>query len=134
MGAEPWATNVPEKELFVAQRLEELEQFARKTSVGALAYGDVWLGEKRKTLGTLMKAQVAQALDRLVQPPLVILHFDRNGDAWFNYISFRRCGTVELRPTFGQVPRTGCMPLCPSLDKLDPFVGMWTTLELSLKC
>ena len=64
------------KDSFVAQRLEEAGAILLgKTSVGALAYGDVWLGEKTKTLGTLMKAQVAQALDRLVQPPLVYVHF-----------------------------------------------------------
>ena len=48
-GAEPWATNVPEKDSFVAQRLEEAGAILLgKTSVGALAYGDVWLGEKTK--------------------------------------------------------------------------------------
>jgi hypothetical protein len=76
-GAEPWAKNVPEKDSFVAKRLREAGAILLgKTSVGALAYGDVWLGEKNeKTLGTLMKAQVAQALDRLVQQPLDYVHF-----------------------------------------------------------
>ena len=47
--AEPWARNVPEKDSFVAQRLREAGAILLgKTSVGALAYGDVWLGEKTK--------------------------------------------------------------------------------------
>ena len=48
-GAEPWAKNVPEKDSFVAQRLRKAGAILLgKTSVGALAYGDVWLGEKTK--------------------------------------------------------------------------------------
>jgi Asp-tRNA(Asn)/Glu-tRNA(Gln) amidotransferase A subunit family amidase len=32
-----------------------------------------------------------------------------------------RCGATGLRPTFGRVPRTGCMALCWSMDKLGPI-------------
>jgi Asp-tRNA(Asn)/Glu-tRNA(Gln) amidotransferase A subunit family amidase len=32
-----------------------------------------------------------------------------------------RCGTTGLRPTFGRVPRDGCMALCWSWDKIGPI-------------
>lgn len=32
-----------------------------------------------------------------------------------------RCGLVGLRPTFGRVPVTGCMPLAPTLERIGPM-------------
>ena len=122
-GAEPWATNVPEKDSFVAQRLEEAGAILLgKTSVGALAYGDVWLGEKTKNPWNVNEGSSGSSAGSASATAAGLCAFSIGTETLGSITSpSERCGTVGLRPTFGRIPRTGCMSLCPSLDKIGPI-------------
>ena len=122
-GAEPWATNVPEKDSFVAQRLKEAGAILLgKTSVGALAYGDVWLGEKTKNPWNVDEGSSGSSAGSASATAAGLCAFSIGTETLGSITSpSERCGTVGLRPTFGRIPRTGCMPLCPSLDKIGPI-------------
>ena len=122
-GAEPWARNVPEKDSFVAQRLREAGAILLgKTSVGALAYGDVWLGEKTKNPWNVDEGSSGSSAGSASATAAGLCAFSIGTETLGSITSpSERCGTVGLRPTFGRIPRTGCMPLCPSLDKIGPI-------------
>lgn len=119
-GATPYKDRVPTANGAVVQRLRDAGAvLLGKTTMGALAWGDVWFdGETRNpwnpkegssgssagsgsatAAGLCAFAIGTETLGSIVSPA------DRNG-------------LTGLRPTFGRVSRVGAMALCWSLDKI----------------
>jgi Asp-tRNA(Asn)/Glu-tRNA(Gln) amidotransferase A subunit family amidase len=122
-GATPFRHRVPERDAEVVRLLEEAGAvLVAKLSLGELAQGAVWFGGRTRNpwkpdegsggssagsaaavaAGLVTFSLGSETLGSITQPSMV-------------------CGVTGLRPTHGRVPRTGCMPLAWSLDKVGPL-------------
>ena len=122
-GAEPYLDRVPGRDAATVRALERAGAvLVAKLSLGALAYGDLWYEDRTRnpwdpatgssgssagsaaavTAGLVPFALGTETMGSIISPSLV-------------------CGSAGLRPTFGRVSRDGCMPLCPSYDKIGPI-------------
>ncbi|MEZ6013824.1 MAG: amidase [Planctomycetota bacterium] len=122
-GAKAYEHQQLEATATVVQRLDDAGAILiAKLSVGALAMGDVWFGERTRSpwnpergssgssagsasataAGGVAFAIGTETLGSLVSPSVV-------------------CATSTLRPTFGRVSRSGAMALSWTMDKVGPI-------------
>ena len=122
-GAEPWADQVAETDAAVAERLREAGAvLLGKSSVGALAYGDIWLGRKTRNPWNPNEGASGSSAGSASATAGGLCGFSIGTETYGSIIMpSERCGTVGLRPTYGRVSRSGCMALCWSLDKVGPI-------------
>ncbi len=122
-GAEPWADRVAESDAAVARRLREAGAvLLGKSSVGALAYGDIWLGRKTRNPWNPKEGSSGSSAGSASATAAGLCGFSIGTETYGSIIMpSERCGTVGLRPTYGRVSRAGCMALCWSLDKVGPI-------------
>ena len=107
----------------VIQKLEAAGAvLCAKTSVGELAWGDVWFGGmtrnpwKPETGSSGSSAGTASAVSAGLLP------FGIGTETLGSIVSPSTvCGTTGLRPTFGRVSRHGAMALSWSMDKIGPI-------------
>jgi Asp-tRNA(Asn)/Glu-tRNA(Gln) amidotransferase A subunit family amidase len=123
-GAEPYKEQTLEAKATVAQRLDDAGAvLVAKLSLGALAWGDRWFGDRMtrnpwnpKTGSSGSSAGSASAT------AAGLVGFAIGTETLGSIISPSRvCGVSGLRPTFGRVSRAGCMTLAWSMDKLGPM-------------
>jgi Asp-tRNA(Asn)/Glu-tRNA(Gln) amidotransferase A subunit family amidase len=122
-GAEPWADRVPATDATVVRRLTEAGAvLVAKTTLGALAYGDIWYGGVTRNPWNLAEGSSGSSAGSASATAAGLVGFSIGTETLGSIVapSFR-CGTTGLRPTFGRVPRTGAMPLCWTLDKIGPM-------------
>ncbi|MEM7260865.1 MAG: amidase [Planctomycetota bacterium] len=134
-GAEPYRDRVPTQDAVVVDRLREAGAvLVAKTTLGALAYGDVWFGGKTKNPFDRSQGSSGSSAGSAAGTAAGLFGFSLGTETLGSIVSpSMRCGTTGLRPTFGRVPRTGAMALCWSLDKVGPITRTVEDAALVLK-
>jgi Asp-tRNA(Asn)/Glu-tRNA(Gln) amidotransferase A subunit family amidase len=93
-----------------------------KTTLGALAYGDIWFGGKTRNPFNPEEGSSGSSAGSASATAAGLCAFSIGTETLGSITSpSQRCGTTGLRPTFGRVSRAGGMALCWSLDKIGPI-------------
>ena len=122
-GAEPYRDRVPEADATVTRLLRAAGAvLIGKTSVGALAYNDLWYGGWTRNPWNLNEGSSGSSAGSASATAAGLCGFSIGTETLGSITSpSQRCGTTGLRPTFGRVSRAGGMALCWSLDKVGPI-------------
>jgi len=122
-GAEPYQDRVPTVDAVIVQRLRAAGAvLLGKTSVGALAYNDIWYGGVTRNPWNLNEGSSGSSAGSACATAAGLCGFSIGTETLGSITSpCQRCGTTGLRPTFGRVARTGAMTLCWTLDKVGPI-------------
>ncbi len=133
-GAEPWADRVPRTDATVVRRLAAAGAvLIAKTTVGALAYGDIWYGGRTRNPWNPEEGSSGSSAGSASATAAGLVGFSLGTETLGSIVApSTRCGATGLRPTFGRVPRTGAMPLCWTLDKIGPICRGVTDTALVL--
>jgi Asp-tRNA(Asn)/Glu-tRNA(Gln) amidotransferase A subunit family amidase len=93
-----------------------------KTTVGALAYNDIWYGGWTRNPWNLNEGSSGSSAGSASATAAGLCTFAIGTETLGSITSpSQRCGTTGLRPTFGRISRAGGMALCWSLDKVGPI-------------
>lgn len=122
-GAEPYRDRVPDQDAAVVTRLRAAGAvLVGKTSVGALAYNDLWYGGLTRNPWNIEEGSSGSSAGSASATAAGLCGFSIGTETLGSITSpSERCGTTGLRPTFGRVSRAGVMALCNSLDKIGPI-------------
>ena len=122
-GAEPFRGRVPDADAAVVRRLAEAGAvLVCKTTLGALAYGDIWSGGVTRNPWNPREGSSGSSAGSGSATAAGLVGFAIGTETLGSIVAPSvRCGTTGLRPTFGRVSRAGAMPLCWSLDKIGPM-------------
>lgn len=122
-GAEPYRDRVPETDATVVRRLADAGAvMLGKTTVGALAYGDIWYGGVTRNPWNAEEGSSGSSAGSCSATAAGLVGFAIGTETLGSIVAPSiRCGTTGLRPTFGRVSRAGAMPLCWTLDKIGPI-------------
>ncbi|MFM8643335.1 MAG: amidase, partial [Phycisphaerales bacterium] len=122
-GAEPWKDRVPTRDAWVVSALERAGAvLVGKSAVGALAYGAIWFGGTCRNPWNPEQGSSGSSAGSASAVAAGIVPFALGSETLGSIVSpCLRCGASGLRPTFGRVPRTGCMSLVWSMDKIGPI-------------
>lgn len=107
----------------VYRRLEEAGAvLVAKTSVGELAWGDVWFGGTTKNPWKTDQGSSGSSAGSASATAAGLVSFAMGTETWGSIVSpCTRCGVTGLRPTFGRVSRHGVMALSWTMDKVGPI-------------
>ena len=107
----------------VAARLDDAGAvLACKTTLGSLAWGDVWFGGTTRNPWNIKQGSSGSSAGTASSVAAGLVGFGLGSETLGSIVSpSTRCGVTGLRPTFGRVSRHGCMALCWSLDKIGPM-------------
>ncbi len=93
-----------------------------KTTLGALAMGDVWFADTTCNPWNLEEGSSGSSAGSASATAAGLLPFAIGTETWGSIVSpSTRCGTTGLRPTYGRVSRSGAMALSWSMDKVGPI-------------
>lgn len=122
-GAEPYRDRVPGKDARIVTLLRQAGAvLLGKTTLGALAYNDVWYGGTTRNPFNTEEGSSGSSAGSASATAAGLCGFSIGTETLGSITSpSQRCGTTGLRPTFGRVSRTGAMALCWSLDKIGPI-------------
>ncbi len=122
-GAEPYQNRVPDSDARIVTLLREAGAvLLGKTTVGALAYNDIWYGGVTRNPFNLNEGSSGSSAGSASATAAGLCAFSIGTETLGSITSpSQRCGTTGLRPTFGRVSRAGGMALCWSLDKVGPI-------------
>lgn len=122
-GAEPYMDRVPAENSRVVALLEQAGAvLVAKTSLGALAYGDIWHGGVTRNPWNPAEGSSGSSAGSGSGTAAALFAFSIGTETLGSIVSpSTRCGIAGLRPTFGRVSRAGAMALCWSLDKIGPM-------------
>jgi Asp-tRNA(Asn)/Glu-tRNA(Gln) amidotransferase A subunit family amidase len=122
-GAEFYRDRVPEKDAAVTKKLNDAGAvLVAKLSLGALALNDVWFGGQTKNPWLLEEGSSGSSAGPGAAVAAGLVGFAIGSETQGSIISpSMRCGVTGLRPSYGQVPRTGAMTLSWTCDKLGPM-------------
>ena len=122
-GAEPYRNRTPDADATIVKRLRAAGAvLLGKTTVGALAYNDIWYGGRTRNPFNIEEGSSGSSAGSGSATAAGLCAFTIGTETLGSITSpSQRCGTTGLRPTFGRVPRTGGMALCWSLDKVGPM-------------
>ncbi len=122
-GAQPFEGRVPVADAIVVRRLRAAGAIILgKSTVGALAYGDIWHGGQTRNPWNPAEGSSGSSAGSASATAAGLCGFSLGTETYGSIVSpSTRCGTVGLRPSFGRVARSGVMSLCPSLDKIGPI-------------
>jgi Asp-tRNA(Asn)/Glu-tRNA(Gln) amidotransferase A subunit family amidase len=122
-GAEPYRDRVPDADARVVTLLREAGAvLLGKTTVGALAYNDIWYGGVTRNPWNPEEGSSGSSAGSASATAAGLCAFAIGTETLGSITSpSQRCGTTGLRPTFGRVSRAGGMALCWSLDKVGPI-------------
>lgn len=122
-GAEPYKNQQINTTATVAQKLEDAGAvLIAKTTLGALAYGDVWFGGKTRNPWNLEQGSSGSSAGSAAGTSAGLFPFAIGTETLGSIVSpSNRTGTTGLRPTFGRVSRHGAMALSWSMDKVGPI-------------
>ncbi|MDR0807575.1 MAG: amidase [Gemmobacter sp.] len=122
-GAEPYRDRVPATDAVIVGRLRAAGAvLLGKTTVGALAYNDIWYGGVTRNPWNLNEGSSGSSAGSASATAAGLCGFSIGTETLGSITSpSQRCGTTGLRPTFGRVPRAGAMTLCWTLDKIGPI-------------
>ncbi len=122
-GAEPYRERMPQRDAAIVTKLEAAGAvLLGKTTLGALAYGDLWYGGRTRNPWNLNEGASGSSAGSASATAAGLCGFSIGTETLGSITSpSQRCGTTGLRPTFGRVSRAGGMALCWSLDKVGPI-------------
>ena len=122
-GAEFYKNRVPLKDAAVTAKLNAAGAvLVAKLSLGSLALNDVWFGGQTKNPWNLDEGSSGSSAGPGSAVGAGLVGFAIGSETQGSIISpSMRCGVTGLRPTYGQVPRTGAMTLSWTCDKLGPM-------------
>ena len=122
-GAAPFKDRVANHDAWVVKKLQDAGAvLVAKTSVGALAYGDIWFGGTTKNPWNIEEGSSGSSAGSASGTAAGLYAFSLGTETYGSIVSpCMRCGATGLRPTFGRVARSGVMSLCWSLDKIGPI-------------
>jgi len=122
-GAEPYRDRVPTADAAVVRKLEAAGAvMVAKTTVGALAYGDIWYGGVTRNPWNMEEGSSGSSAGSASATVAGLVAFALGTETLGSIVApSLRCGATGLRPTFGRVSRVGAMPLCWTLDKIGPI-------------
>jgi Asp-tRNA(Asn)/Glu-tRNA(Gln) amidotransferase A subunit family amidase len=119
-GAEPYRDRVPDSDATIVTKLRAAGAvLLGKTTLGALAYNDIWYGGQTRNPWNLNEGSSGSSAGSASATAAGLCAFAIGTETLGSITSpSQRCGTTGLRPTFGRVSRAGGMALCWSLDKV----------------
>jgi len=122
-GSVPYKDQVRPEKAAVVERLEQAGAvLVAKTSVGELAWGDVWYDATTKNPWNPKQGSSGSSAGSAATTAAGLVGFAIGTETLGSIISpCTRCGVTGLRPTFGRVSRYGAMALCWSMDKIGPI-------------
>lgn len=122
-GAMPFRDQTVAMTSTVAQRLDEAGAvLVAKTTLGALAWGDVWFGGKTRSPWNPERGSSGSSAGSAAATAAGLVPFAIGTETLGSIVSpSSRTGTTGLRPTFGRVSRHGAMALSWSMDKVGPI-------------
>jgi Asp-tRNA(Asn)/Glu-tRNA(Gln) amidotransferase A subunit family amidase len=122
-GAQPYREQVLDLDATVVERLDAAGAvLVAKLSLGALAMGDRWYGERTRTPWDPERGSSGSSAGPASAVAAGGLPFTIGSETLGSIVSPSvQCGSTALRPTFGRVSRYGAMTLCWSMDKLGPM-------------
>lgn len=122
-GAMPYKDQMIDEDATVIQKLEEAGAvLVAKLTLGALAWGDVWYGEKTRNPWDTSSGSSGSSAGSASAVAAGLVPFALGTETLGSIVSPSTvCGTTGLRPTFGRVSRAGAMALSWSMDKIGPI-------------
>jgi Asp-tRNA(Asn)/Glu-tRNA(Gln) amidotransferase A subunit family amidase len=122
-GAEAYKDQVLDETAGIISKLEEAGAvLVAKTTMGALAMGDVWFADTTRNPWNLEEGSSGSSAGSASATAAGLLPFAIGTETWGSIVSpSTRCGTTGLRPTYGRVTRSGAMALSWSMDKVGPI-------------
>ncbi len=122
-GATPYKDRVPDRDAAVVRRLNEAGAvLIAKSTLGALAYGDVWFAGRTRNPWNPGEGSAGSSAGSAAAVAAALAVFAIGTETLGSIVSpCMRCGTSGLRPTYGRISRDGAMALCWSLDKIGPI-------------
>jgi len=122
-GAMPYKDQVIDKDATVIQKLAAAGAvLVAKTTLGALAMGDVWYGGKTRSPWNTQNGSSGSSAGSASAVAAGLLPFAIGTETLGSIVSpSTACGTTGLRPTYGRVSRNGAMALSWSMDKIGPI-------------
>ena len=123
-GAQIYRDRIASQTATIAHMLEDAGAvLLGKTSVGALAYGDIWFDGVCRNPFNPSEGSSGSSAGSASATAAGLCAFSIGTETLGSIVSpSQRCGTAGLRPSFGRVSRHGAMALCWSLDKIGPIV------------
>lgn len=93
-----------------------------KLTLGELAMGDVWYGEKTRNPWNTEQGSSGSSAGSASAVSAGLVPFAIGTETHGSIVSpSYRCGVTGLRPTFGRVSRSGAMALSWTMDKIGPI-------------
>ena len=122
-GAEPFKDRVPDSDGAVVRLLQDAGAvMLGKTTLGALAWGDIWFGGETRNPWNPKEGASGSSAGSGSATAAGLCSFGIGTETLGSIVSpSDRNGLAGLRPTFGRVSRAGAMALCWSLDKIGPM-------------
>jgi Asp-tRNA(Asn)/Glu-tRNA(Gln) amidotransferase A subunit family amidase len=122
-GAGPYKEQVLDVSAGIIQKLEDAGAvLVAKTTLGALAMGDVWFADTTRNPWNLEEGSSGSSAGSASATAAGLLAFAIGTETYGSIVSpSTRCGTTGLRPTYGRVSRSGAMALSWSMDKVGPI-------------
>ena len=122
-GAEPYKDRIATGDGAVVKLLAEAGAIMLgKTTLGALAWGDVWFGGETRNPWNPKEGSSGSSAGSGSATAAGLCSFGIGTETLGSIVSpSDRNGLTGLRPTFGRVSRVGAMALCWSLDKIGPM-------------
>ena len=122
-GAAPFKDQSFDYDATVIKKLEDAGAvLCAKLTLGALAWGDVWYGEKTRNPWDPRTGSSGSSAGSASSVSAGLLPFAIGTETLGSIVSPSTvCGDTGLRPTFGTVSRHGAMALSWSMDKIGPI-------------
>ena len=122
-GAEPYKERLASSDGAVVRRLQDAGAvMLGKTTLGALAWGDIWFGGETRNPWNPKEGASGSSAGSGSATAAGLCSFGIGTETLGSIVSpVDRNGLTGLRPTFGRVSRAGAMALCWSLDKIGPM-------------
>jgi len=122
-GAGAYKEQVLDETAGIIKKLEEAGAvLVAKTTLGALAMGDVWFADTTLNPWNLEEGSSGSSAGSASATSAGLVPFAIGTETWGSIVSpSTRCGTTGLRPTYGRVTRSGAMALSWSMDKVGPI-------------
>ncbi len=122
-GATPYRDQVLDTEATVARKLEEAGAvLVAKTTLGALAWGDVWFGGQTRNPWNPEEGSSGSSAGSGAAVSAGLVPFAIGTETLGSIVSpSTRTGVTGLRPSFGRVSRHGGMFVSWSMDKVGPI-------------
>ena len=122
-GSVPYKDQTLDEDAAVVERLRAAGGvLLAKLTLGELAQGDVWFGERTRTPWDVTKGSSGSSAGSAAAVAAGLLPFAIGTETLGSIISpSTACGVTGLRPTYGRVSRAGAMALSWTMDKAGPI-------------